>query len=162
MNIGEIEERIGYSFQNADHLRRALTSTSFAKEHNDRIHSSSKKRLLDYGGLATLGDAVLDTIIAEELMARGINDKGDISQIRSQLVREETQFDLWEELGIELAQLWITSQEEHRILSGKKAMFEHLFEALVGAVFLDGGYDKARERSLAWYSSHMDRIQHVV
>ena len=136
--IARLEERLGHRFRRRELLERALTHRSFANE-----------RGLDenYERLEFLGDAVLGLATAEKLFAempqRG---EGALTRRKSHLVSARVLAELAQ--GLELGELMRLGVGEER--SGgrnKGSLLADALEAVLGAVFLDGGYDAAREVS---------------
>ncbi len=127
-----------YQFQNAELLSQALTHKSFVNE-NGRRH------LLHNEKLEFLGDAVLDLLLSEYLMEKfPADDEGNLSKKRASLVNESV-----------LAQIALDLNLSERILLGKGEVLSNgnkkprllasVYEALLGAVFLDGGFESVRK-----------------
>ena len=112
-------------------LQRALTHRSAARDHNERLEF--------------LGDAVLNFVIAARLYDRhGDAPEGDLSRLRTALVKGETLGEIALELGV--AEHLIVGPGERR--SGETAspnMLANALEALLGAVYLDAGLDAAQQ-----------------
>jgi ribonuclease-3 len=126
-----LQQRIGYRFSRSDLLLRALTHRSHSGLHNERLEF--------------LGDSILNCVVAAELFERfGELSEGDLSRLRAQLVREETLYQVAQTLGVgEQLQLG-----EGELKSGgfaRPSILADAFEALIGAVFVDGGFSAARE-----------------
>ena len=125
-----LQQRLQHAFTDEALLRRALTHRSFSIDHNER---------LEY-----LGDSVLSLAVADLLYERlqGLAE-GDLSRIRANLVRQETLHQLSVGLGLpELIQLG-----EGEVRSGghkRPSILADALEAVLGAVYLDGGYKAAQ------------------
>ncbi|GBE15737.1 MAG TPA: ribonuclease III [Proteobacteria bacterium] len=131
-----IESLLGYSFRDKRLLTQALTHSSAVSE--------GRSDGPDYQRLEFLGDAVLQLVVSQVLMSRyPQRSEGDLSFIRSEIVRKETVADRGEKIGI--LDHVITGAS---LASAENAAFRTLaaetVEALLGAVFLDGGWDAAR------------------
>lgn len=132
-----IEEKIAYSFKNKDLLKTALTHSSYSREqskteaHNERLEF--------------LGDALLDAIIGEELF-RIFPDKeeGFLSKTRASLVCEKSLYNLAKKIDLG-DYLRLGNGEEKTGGRNRNSILADAVEAVIGAVFLDGGYDKTRE-----------------
>ncbi len=124
-----LELRLGYRFTDRRLLQRALTHRSATEQHNERLEF--------------LGDAVLATVISTLLYrAFAEADEGDLSRIRANLVREESLHRA--ALAIELPPLLRLSEGEWRSGGTQRAsILADALEAIVGAVYLDGGYEAA-------------------
>lgn len=124
-----LEKRLGYSFSDPKLLERALTHRSFAADHNERLEF--------------LGDSVLNLAVADLLFERlSRQAEGDLSRIRANLVKQDTLFDLSAGLGVPKA----LRLGEGEVRSGghkRPSILADALEALIGAVYLDGGYSAA-------------------
>lgn len=125
-----IERAIGYRFRQPELARQALTHRSFGEPHNERLEF--------------LGDAILSSAIAIALFARfGDLREGDLSRLRAQLVRQESLHRLAEaaSLGEHLR------LGEGELRSGghrRPSILADALEAMIGAVYLDGGFAEAQ------------------
>ncbi len=131
MNCVEIEEKIGYTFSDKALLMRAFTLSSYAnaykKESNERLEF--------------LGDAVLEMIVSEKLYGETDGTEGEMTEKRKRFVSDENLFQVVETLGLKKYLLYVGKEQDNL---GKKAV-PSLFEALTAAIYLDGGYEKAKE-----------------
>ena len=111
-------------------LQRALTHRSFGADHNERLEF--------------LGDAVLSLAVSELLFDRfSGSDEGDLTRVRAHLVREDSLHRA--ALGLGLPELIRMSEGEARGGGAQRpSILADATEALIGAVFTDGGYDPAR------------------
>ncbi|MBN2655107.1 MAG: ribonuclease III [Nitrospirae bacterium] len=136
-NTTELEALLGISFLNRDILSEALTHKSFH-------HESHNKKSFYNERLEFLGDSVLGLIVAEHLFGLApMLSEAQMSKLKSQIVKEAVLY----EIALDLAvgdYLRLGKGEE---LSGgrhKKSLLADAVEALIGAVFLDAGYDAAK------------------
>jgi ribonuclease-3 len=130
--LNDFEQRIGYRFSDPSLLTLALThkSCESAEGHNERLEF--------------LGDAVLDLIIAETLYHEySDRDEGTLDHMRASLVNGKALAELACTLGIETFLQVSEAQRQHHP-EHSAAMLEDALEALVGAVYLDGGIAAAR------------------
>ena len=134
------ERDIKYTFKNRDLLREALIHTSYAHEKNLGI---SNERL------ELLGDAVLHLILTDFLMRRYPDaNEGEISVLRSFCESGAFLYDI--ALKLNLGEyIYIGKGEEVSGGRGKESLLADAFEAVIGAVYMDGGYKKARAFILA-------------
>ena len=131
-----IEEKIGYSFRDKGLLQTALTHSSYARDRNG---------LGDYNErLEFLGDAMLDAIAAEELYkVFSDREEGFLSRTRASLVCERFLFEVAQQL--ELGNyLRLGAGEKKTGGRERPSILADAVEAIIGAVFLDGGYEAAR------------------
>jgi ribonuclease-3 len=125
-----LQERLGYRFVQPDLLRRALTHCSFGADHNERLEF--------------LGDAVLSTAISALLYERhGDSDEGDLTRVRAHLVREDSLHRVALLLGLPEA-LRLSEGELRGGGAQRPSILADALEAVIGAVFLDGGFEPAR------------------
>jgi len=129
-----LQQRLGYRFRDPRLLTTALTHSSYGGEHG----------VPDNERLEFLGDAVLDTAVAELLMHHEELHEGELSRWRAALVREEYLADRAVDLGLG-EHLRLGKGEEHSGGRGKRRLLASAYEALLGAMFQDGGYEGTRE-----------------
>lgn len=135
MTPASLEGALGYAFRDPALLERALTHPSYAHEHPPRPDQES---------LAFLGDAVLSLLVAEGLMARAPEaDVGPLTQRRALLVSGRN-LARWAR-GLELgAHVRLGRGEELDGGRDKESLLAATFEAVLGALYLDGGLGVAR------------------
>lgn len=131
-----IEEIIGYHFKDKKLLETALTHSSYAREKS----SGEFNERMEF-----LGDAMLDAIAGEELYrAFPGREEGFLSRTRAGLVCEKFLFEVAMQRGIG-EHLRLGAGEEKTGGRTRPSILADAVEALIGAVFLDGGYEAARE-----------------
>ena len=139
-----LQDRLGYRFKDSRLLQQALTHRSHSTPHNERLEF--------------LGDSILNFIVAAEVYARFEKLKeGELSRLRSNLVREQSLHE--RAAAIELGQYLRLGEGE--LKSGghnRPSILADAFEALIGAVYLDGGFDEAHAAVLRLYG---DALNHV-
>lgn len=130
-----LEERIGYVFTDRTLLLRALTRLAYALE-------TGLPPAAHMDALATLGDAVINVVVVEAVVAGGAHDKGAITNRKMNLVNMSRLRALAE--GIDLAGYvrWGKGEAAQRVWTSGRVLAECL-EALIGAVYLDGGMEAA-------------------
>ncbi len=135
---GELQGRINYSFKDLSFLRRALTHSSYANEQK-------LKKGDDYERLEFLGDAVLELSVSEYLFKTMPESReGDMTKLRASLVCEPTL--AFCARAIELDRHILLGKGEE--LTGgrsRDSIVSDVFEAVIGAVYLDGGLESAKE-----------------
>lgn len=131
-----LEKRINYSFKNKNLLMEALTHSSFAHEKNG-VHSNERMEFL--------GDAVLSIISAQYLFEKYPDmPEGQLSKLRSSLVCTESLSGFAKEIDLGAA-LLLGKGEVNTGGYERPSILENAFEALIAAIYLDGGMEKARE-----------------
>jgi len=123
-------DRLGHSFREPALLRQALTHRSYGTPHNERLEF--------------VGDAVLNCVVARALYDRFPDiPEGDLSRARASLVNQDTLAKVARRLG--LGDAIRLGEGELRSGGDKRAsILADALEAVIGAVFLDGGFDAAR------------------
>ena len=131
-----LENRIGYSFKNKDLRIRALTHKSVAGEKGNDFHNER---------LEFLGDAVFDLCVSDLLMDTYPEaNEGELSKMRASLVNTNDLADLALLLKLD-RDLRLSTSEARDKGQLKPRLLACVLEALVGAVYLDGGYRKAKK-----------------
>jgi ribonuclease-3 len=126
-----LQKRLGYRFGQLPLLQRALTHRSFGSDHNERLEF--------------LGDAVLSLAISALLYERfGASDEGDLTRVRAHLVREDSLHRAALQLG--LPDVLRMSEGEARGGGAQRpSILADALEAIIGASFVDGGFEPAAE-----------------
>lgn len=140
----EFENKIGYKFKNTEILERALTHSSYANE---------KGTGKDNERLEFLGDSVLGFITAEYLFENFKNEpEGELTKKRAYAVCESTLFDYAKkiELGAEIR---LGHGEEITGGRNRPSVLSDAFEALLAAIYLDGGIESAKKFVLPFIAS---------
>jgi ribonuclease III len=133
-----LERLLGYEFAHQELLERALTHRSHANENRAGAGADNEK-------LEFLGDAVLDLVVGHLLMDQHPTlSEGDLSVTRAQVVSEVGLSELAAELGLGEF-LRLGRGEERTGGRHKPSLLADAFEAVVAAVYLDGGFDAARQ-----------------
>jgi ribonuclease-3 len=140
----KVGERIGYSFQQPDLLQTALTHRSFGSPNNERLEF--------------LGDAVLSVVVSEALFRKFPDtDEGSMSRLRASLVNGETlaiiarRLQLGDFLRLGPGELKSGGFRRDSILAGA-------LEAVLGAVYLEGGFEAARRSILAVFEDELQKV----
>ncbi|TSC68377.1 MAG: ribonuclease III, partial [Parcubacteria group bacterium Gr01-1014_66] len=144
----ECEERIGVRFHNTDLLRQAFT-------HRSYLNENPASRLGHNERLEFLGDAVLELIVTENLYHRfPEKPEGELTSFRAALVNAKMLADVSTELGLNDF-LLLSRGEAKDIGRARQYILANTFEALIGALYLDQGYEVARQ----FIEKHLMRIE---
>lgn len=137
-NIEELQQVIGYRFQNKNLIRQALTHSSYANEKH--MHKLSDNERLEF-----LGDAVLEIISSEYLYEQYPQmPEGDLTKLRASIVCEPTLALCTKE--IDLGKYLLLGKGEDMTGGRKrKSILSDALEALIGSIYLDGGFANAKE-----------------
>ncbi len=128
--LSALQIRLGYAFRDRALLQQATTHRSFSADHNERLEF--------------LGDSVLNLAVAHLLYAQLSQlPEGDLSRVRANLVKQDTLHDL--ALEIRLPEVIRLGEGELRAGGRKRpSILADALEAVIGAVYLDGGYSAAQ------------------
>lgn len=130
-NLPLLERKLGYAFADYALLRQALTHRSFSSTNNERLEF--------------LGDAILDALVAKALYKAFTSlSEGELSRFRSRLVRQDTLHEVAQELDLG-TYLWMGEGELKSGGFRRPSILADAFEAVLGAIWLDGGYDAAED-----------------
>lgn len=136
-----IEDAIGYKFRNPDILREALTHKSYASERNSREYNER---------LEFLGDSVLGVLVARHVFCLNPGrDEGYLSKLKSYMVSRPVLAKWAMELNLG-AYLYLGAGEESSGGRNRPSTLANVLEALIGAVYLDGGFEKAFNFVSGW------------
>ncbi|HZB25495.1 MAG TPA: ribonuclease III, partial [Vicinamibacterales bacterium] len=132
-----LEERIGYTFRDRGLLEHALT-------HRSRVHEDASGGVFDNESLEFLGDAILGFLVAEMLFrAFPQHNEGQKSKLRASLVSATALARLGD--AIDLGSFLILGRGEEKTGGRRKqALIADSYEALIAAIYLDGGIEPAR------------------
>lgn len=146
----QLQLRLGYRFRDLGGLKRALTHRSAVP--SDRAANESYQRH------EFLGDRVLALVVAEMLFAAYPKaDEGDLARRLNQLVRRETCAEVAEELELGLA-IRMGAGERQSGGRTKEAILGDVMESVIAAIFLDGGFEPARDAVLRLWKPRMERL----
>ena len=144
----ELEEKIGYTFRNPQLLEQALTHSSFANEGKKHGHNHER--------LEFLGDSVLSVIVARHLFLTYKDlPEGELTKLRASLVCEKAldvfagQIELGKYLRLGKGEEMTGGRERPSILADA-------FEALLAAIYIDGGYEAAQTFVLGFIPRNLD------
>lgn len=143
--ITALEQGLGYHFRRRAVIEQAVTHSSQAREQEAQLAGETKYKVSDNEQLEFLGDAVLALITSEELFQRFPHFReGELSKLRAHLVSERHLIRVAQQL--ELGHyLRLGRGEEKSGGRGKTALLVDALEAILAAIYLDGGLEVARE-----------------
>jgi len=139
-----LQDRLGYEFRNAELLRQALTHRSHSATHNERLEF--------------LGDSVLNCAVAALLFARfGKLDEGDLSRVRANLVKQQSLYEIAQALNV-ADDLRLGEGELRSGGRRRPSILADAMEAIIGAIFMDSGFDAAQALIRRLYEPILDHI----
>ena len=142
--IEQLEKILKYQFNDKGLLELALTHRSFQGKNNERLEF--------------LGDSILNFIIAELLFKEfKLLPEGDLSRLRSQLVKSATLSEIG--IALNLGDYLILGEGELKSSGWRRpSILADSVEAIIGAVFIDGGISSANKLITGWYQERLDAI----
>ena len=152
-NFPELENKIKYSFKNKNLLMLALTHSSYCNENRKKGFTESNERS------EFLGDSVLSVITAEFLFHRFPTvDEGFLTRTRAALVCEDTLSVFANNLS--LGDYMLFGKGESASTGGRhrKSTLADAFEAVIAAIYLDGGMDEAKKFVLPFISDMLETV----
>ena len=133
----KLEEAIGYTFKNPKLLQRAMSHSSYANEM--RLHEGSNERL------EFLGDAVLSIVVSDYIFKHFSHlPEGELTKLRASLVCEKSLYGFSRQLGLG-DYLLLGKGEQQNGGRERPSILADAFEALLAAIYLDGGMEQARQ-----------------
>ncbi|MBO5666286.1 MAG: ribonuclease III [Firmicutes bacterium] len=145
-NNQRLKEKLGYEFRDLKLLRNALTHSSSINETHQQYCDNNER-------LEFLGDAVLETVISERLYRLlPTEEEGRLTRLRASIVCEEYLAEIGHELGVGQA-LVLGKGEEQSGGRKRNSMIADGVEAIIGAIYLDGGFEEAQKAVLRLFSS---------
>lgn len=131
-DLSPLEKRLGHTFSDTSLLIQAITHRSYLNEHADFPYAHNER-------LEFLGDAVLELIVTEHLYRTYANPEGELTTWRSALVNAKTLAGIANQLEFE--EYLLLSKGEARDAHSKARMYilANAIEAIIGAIYLDGG-----------------------
>ncbi|MDD5900227.1 MAG: ribonuclease III [Lachnospiraceae bacterium] len=138
LQLNDLESHLGYRFRNRELLRHAVTHSSYANEHHLKREGNNER-------LEFLGDAVLEMISSENLYKGNPQmPEGELTKLRARLVCEPTLAQCAKEIALG-SFLLLGKGEESTGGRERSSILSDAFEAVIGAIYLDGGFTNAKE-----------------
>lgn len=149
--IEKLEQTLGVSFLNKDTLRQALVHRSYLNEHPDFSLGHNER-------LEFLGDAVVELVVTEHLYHNYENAEGDLTNWRASLVNADMMAGICESLGVD-DYLYLSRGESKDAKSkARRYILANAFEAIIGAIYLDLGWESSKEFILRTVVSKLPSI----
>jgi len=149
-NAPSIETLLGYTFKDRAHLALSFVHRSFVNENRDITQHNER--------LEFLGDSVLGMLIAEYLYRRlPSTPEGELSYLRSRLVEASSCVAYVQKLNLEQHVL-LGKGERMNDGRGRESILADLFEAIIGAIYLDGGIEAARDFIFKNFADEIESI----
>ena len=137
-SLEKLEKVLGVTFVEREHLLTAITHRSYLNEHREATHEHNER-------YEFLGDAVLELVVTDFLFQKyPEKPEGELTAIRAALVNTVSLSEVSSELGVN-DYLLLSKGEERDTGRARQYILANIFESLIGALYLDQGYDAAKE-----------------
>jgi ribonuclease-3 len=150
-DLASIEQVLGVTFQNKDTLRQALVHRSYLNEHPSFELGHNER-------LEFLGDAVLELVVTEYLYAHYENPEGELTNWRASLVNADMLAEICRELDIEDALMLSRGESRDKDTKARRYILANAFEAIIGAIYLDLGWEASKQFIMRTVMVHLPRI----
>ena len=141
----DFEKLIGYTFSDKSLLERALSHSSYANEKHSPKDSNER--------LEFLGDSVLGFITAEYYYKNSSLPEGELTRLRAATVCEKALFEFSKEIEL-FRYIYLGKGEENTARRDRASINSDAFEAVIAAIYLDGGIDEAKKFVLRFVEGH--------
>ncbi|MBQ7218888.1 MAG: ribonuclease III [Ruminococcus sp.] len=138
--MNDLQEAIGYSFNNPALLTEAMTHSSYAHEQHKNMKNNER--------LEFLGDAVLSIVVSDYIYTHCPDlPEGELTKLRASLVCEKSLFDFAKQIDLG-SYLRLSNGERRNGGANRPSIVSDAFEALIAAIYLDGGMEPAKKHIL--------------
>lgn len=137
-NFPLLEEKVGVKFKNIDYLVQAFVHRSYLNEHHEFPLGQNER-------LEFLGDAVVELVVTEYLFNEYGNPEGELTNWRAALVNAKMLASVAYEIGVEPFLFLSHGESKDAGTKARDYIMANVFESLVGAVYLDQGYDACKK-----------------
>lgn len=148
--IPAIESKLGYTFKDSSFLKLAFIHCSFVNESRENVQHNER--------LEFLGDSILNMLISSYLyLTLPSQPEGELSFLRSRLVSADSCYHYIQILSVE-SFLLLGKGERLNEGRGRESILANLFEAIIGAIYLDGGIEAAQRFLFTHFTKHFEQI----
>lgn len=138
-----LEEKMGIKFKNKEYLVQAFVHRSYLNEHHDFPFSQNER-------LEFLGDAVVELVVTEFLFKEYGNPEGELTNWRAALVNAKMLSSIAYEIGMEPYLFLSHGEAKDAATKARDYIMANVFEAAVGAIYLDQGYEICNQFITRW------------
>jgi len=137
-DLSKLEKKLGVKFKDQDLLKHALVHRSYINEHpNFEVGHNERMEFL--------GDAVLELVVTENLYHNYENPEGELTNWRAALVNGPMLASIAHKLGIEDYLYLSKGESKDKNIKARNYILANAMEAIIGAIYLDGGWDAAKK-----------------
>ncbi len=138
IDFNPLEQRLGHIFNDKTLILQAVTHRSYLNEHSDFPYDHNER-------LEFLGDAVLELVVTENLYLNYPNPEGELTNWRAALVNAKTLAGIATKLQFEEYLLLSKGEAKDKNSKARMYILANAIEAIIGAIYLDGGWDEAKK-----------------
>ncbi len=149
--LEDLEQTFGVVFKNKEILQQALVHRSYLNEHPDFPLGHNER-------LEFLGDAVLELIVTEHLYENYENPEGELTNWRAAMVNSEMLAELCHDLQVEPYLYMSKGEAKDKDSKARKYILANAYEAIIGAIYIDSGWDAAKQFVVGRVLSELPRI----
>lgn len=146
-NLRALEEKTGHKFRNIEYLKTAVTHSSYANERGREVNYNERQEFL--------GDAILSVIVSDYLFKSTHLSEGDLTKLRASLVCEKSLCGFARSISLG-SFLLLGKGEENTGGIDRPSILADAFEAVIAAVYLDGGMEAARGFVIPFVEASLD------
>lgn len=150
-SLEDLEQTFGVVFNNKETLQQALVHRSYLNEHPDFPLGHNER-------LEFLGDAVLELVVTESLFENYENPEGELTNWRAALVNSEMLAELCQDLQVEPYLYMSRGEAKDADSKARKYILANAYEAIIGAIYLDSGWESAKKFITERVLSQLPRI----
>jgi len=149
--ISLLEKTIGITFKNKEILKQSVVHRSYLNEHPDFGLGHNER-------LEFLSDAVLELVVTEYLFNNFDNPEGELTNWRASLVNAKMLSGIAKDLGIEDFLYLSRGESKDKDTKARQYILANAIEAVIGAIYQDGGWDEAKNFIHRFVIIHLDTI----
>lgn len=146
-----LEKKLGIDFKNPDYLVQAFVHRSYLNEHHDFPLNHNER-------LEFLGDAVVELIVTEFLFNEYGNPEGELTNWRAALVNAKMLSSIAYEIGLEPYLFLSHGESKDAGTKARDYIMANIFEALIGAIYIDRGYSICQQFIARWVFPKLDYV----
>ncbi len=150
-NFASLEEKLGVQFKNKDLLVQALVHRSYLNENREFGLAHNER-------LEFLGDAVLELVVTEFLFENYLNPEGELTNWRAALVNAKMCAVVAKEMQIEEYLFLSHGESKDANTKAREYILANAVEAIIGAIYLDQGWDMAKQLVTRWVISQLPEV----
>jgi len=150
-NFSALEEKLGITFNNKDHLVQAFIHRSFLNENRDFPLTHNER-------LEFLGDAVLELVVTEFLFNQYLNPEGELTNWRAALVNAKMCSRVANEIDFEQYLFLSHGESKDAGTKARDYILADVVEAVIGAIYVDQGWDMSKQFITRWIVSKLPEV----